>query len=149
MLKKKDQCPLASNSVNFYQFESLSSRYGDLDSKGTCCIRRTWAKVTLFNTLLNRVMPLINFSRQTMTSFQSQSLSLGHCVSQLRSYILAGNKKLVEEEVMQNTSLSRECPPKIKIQRLLMAEENNNKSSEMTTVALGAPQKTHADLDLL
>ena len=87
-------------------------------------IRYNWALIRVFNRYIFDSIGLCNLTQHSLLPREALTLSVASALSELRALVVFPVKIEVEQNVFALTSVMRESPPKITLERLKLTESN-------------------------
>ncbi|CAD8163525.1 unnamed protein product [Paramecium octaurelia] len=121
-------------AINYQDFINCLTKYQDLVNAPIYVIRQSWAIIKLFNRYLETCGQFINMDVPIGTSqeFQQRTifLSMGNYMQVLRQFCMTPTKVDIVQRVLNKTSISRDSPPKINVERIRLANRNGKTNQQ-------------------
>jgi predicted DNA-binding ribbon-helix-helix protein len=122
--------------IGYQAVPGFESKYPYLKTLSTSDLRIIWEKISQYNTLFIKLLPLINLSSQCNAKIGEEPVTLAGYISSLRYLCLSYVKSQAKTHIMEKTSLRGERTPSIKVERLTENSEDKNteiNSKEVST----------------
>ena len=128
-LRFTDSSRLSSNiakSVNIS--DVLVTQYQELIGIPLRELRYHWALIKLFNYNLSEAIGLLNLKQHQLLPRGTLTLSTSSAISEMRGLIMLPIKVEMQQKVFEKTSIHRENPPKVILERLKLQKDTKKDS---------------------